>query len=98
MTHPKKFLTLLLVGLLHASGATAEPVHGIAMHGAPKHAPGFKHLPYVDPDAPKGGRVVLGALGTYDSLNAFSIKGTTPSGLREYVYDSLLTRAGDEPF
>ena len=41
MTHPKKFLTLLLVGLLHASGATAEPVHGIAMHGAPKHAPGF---------------------------------------------------------
>jgi peptide/nickel transport system substrate-binding protein len=98
MTHPKKFLTLLLVGLLHASGATAEPVHGIAMHGAPKHALGFKHFPYVDPDAPKGGRVVLGALGTYDSLNAFSIKGTTPSGLREYVYDSLLTRAGDEPF
>ena len=62
MTHQRKFLTLLLVGLLHASDAAAEPVHGIAMHGAPKHAPGFKHFPYVDPDAPKGGRVVLGAL------------------------------------
>ena len=64
----------------------------------PKHPPGFKHFPYVNPDAPKGGRLVLGALGTFDSLNPFIIKGVTPGNLREYVYESLMTRSGDEPF
>jgi peptide/nickel transport system substrate-binding protein len=98
MTHPRKFLAALVMSLLVAPAAAAEPVHGIAMHGAPRHPAGFAHFPYVNPHAPKGGRVVLGALGTYDSLNAYSIKGTTPSGLREYVYESLLTRSGDEPF
>ena len=68
------------------------------MHGAPKHAPGFAHFPYVDPDAPKGGRLVLGTLGTFDSLNPFIIKGVTPASLREYVFESLMARSGDEPF
>ena len=73
-------------------------MHGIAMHGSPKHPPGFEHFPYVNPGAPKGGRLVLGALGTFDSLNAFIIKGVTPGYIREFVYESLMTRAGDEPF
>jgi peptide/nickel transport system substrate-binding protein len=89
---------LLAAQLLLATPAAAEPVHAIAMHGQPKHAAGFQHFPYVNPAAPKGGRIVLGALGTYDSLNAFSIRGTTPGGLREFVYESLLTRGGDEAF
>ena len=64
----------------------------------PSTRPGFTHFPYVNPDAPKGGRIVLGALGTFDSLNPFIIKGVTPAGLREYVYESLMARSGDEPF
>ena len=68
------------------------------MHGAPKYPAGFQHFPYVNPAAPKGGRLVLGALGTFDSLNAFIIRGVTPGNLREYVYESLMTRGGDEPF
>ena len=68
------------------------------MHGTPKHAAGFTHFPYVNPDAPKAGRIVLGALGTFDSLNPFIIKGVTPPGVREYVYESLMARSGDEPF
>ncbi len=68
------------------------------MHGMPKHAAGFTHFPYVNPDAPKAGRIVLGALGTFDSLNPFIIKGVTPPGVREYVYESLMARSGDEPF
>src|SRR5262249_12287902 len=62
------------------------------------HAPGFSHFPYVEPNAPKGGRLVLGALGTFDSLNPFIVKGVTPPNLREYVYESLMARGGDEPF
>ena len=78
--------------------AGAEPVHGIAMHGNPKYPPGFSHFRYVNPEAPKGGRLVLGTLGTFDSLNPFIIKGVTPPNLRDLVYDSLLARSGDEPF
>jgi len=73
-------------------------VHAIAMHGTPKYPPGFSHLSYVNPDAPRGGRLVLGQQGTFDSLNAFVVKGRAAAGLRNYVYESLLARSGDEPF
>ena len=42
-------------------------------------AAGFTHFPYVNPAAPKGGRLVLGTLGTFDSLNPFIIKGVSPA-------------------
>ena len=68
------------------------------MHGKPKHAAGFSHFPYVNPDAPRGGRLALGMLGTFDSLNPFIIRGVSATGLREYVFESLMARSGDEPF
>lgn len=68
------------------------------MHGDPKHAAGFKAFPYANADAPQGGRVVLGVLGTFDSLNPFIIRGVSASGMRDYVFESLLTRSADEPF
>jgi peptide/nickel transport system substrate-binding protein len=94
----KLLVCLLLASLLVATPAPAEPAHGIAMHGAPLHPAGFDHFPYANPNAPKRGRVVLGALGTFDSLNPFIIRGVTPPGLREYVFQSLMARSGDEPF
>ncbi|MCL4766001.1 MAG: extracellular solute-binding protein [Hyphomicrobiaceae bacterium] len=95
-------LASLLAALLPADAGAAGQQgiarHGIAMHGEPALPPGFTHLPYVNPDAPKGGRLRLGALGTFDSVNPFIIKGVTPSGVREYVYESLMARSQDEPF
>lgn len=98
MTHAKIFLSLLLLITWPLSPSAAAPVHAIAMHGTPKHGPGFTHFPYVNPDAPRGGRLVLGTLGTFDSLTPFIIKGVSPATMREYVYASLLTRSGDEAF
>jgi DNA-binding NtrC family response regulator len=49
--------------------------HGIAMHGEPALSPGFAYLPFVNPDAPKGGRLIMGQQGTFDSLNAFVVRG-----------------------
>lgn len=90
---------LLGVGLLDAAVASAaEPTHGIAMHGSPKLAPGFAALPYVQPDAPKGGRVTLGLLGSFDSTNPLIVRGVAAAGLRDLVVESLLTRSLDEPF
>jgi peptide/nickel transport system substrate-binding protein len=79
-------------------GAAAERLHALAMHGAPRHPPDFSHFSYVNPQAPTGGRVVLGVLGSFDSLNPFIIKGVSATGLRNYVFESLLARSGDEPF
>ena len=98
MPHSRSAIALLLACLHLGPAVAAEPVHAIAMHGAPKYPQGFQHFPYVNPAAPKGGRLVLGTLGTFDSLNAFIIRGVTPGNLREYVYESLMTRGGDEPF
>lgn len=76
----------------------ATPQHGIAMHDEPKYQPGFPHLNYVNPDAPKGGTLRLAVLGSFDSLNPYIIKGAAAPGLREYVHESLLARSYDEPF
>jgi peptide/nickel transport system substrate-binding protein len=98
MPQSRKILALVAALGLVQPAAGGEPVHGIAMHGEPKHRAGFGHFPYVNPSAPKGGQLVLGALGTFDSLNPFIIKGVTPPSLREFVYEGLLARSADEPF
>jgi peptide/nickel transport system substrate-binding protein len=78
--------------------AVAEPAHGIALYGAPKQPPGFAHFSYVNPQAPKGGRLVLGAFGSYDSLNPLIIKGVAANGIRDFTIESLMARGLDEPF
>lgn len=81
-----------------ASPLRAEPLHGIAMHGAPALAAGFPHLPYANPAAPKGGRITLGVTGSFDSLNPLIVRGEAVQGIREFVVESLLARSLDEPF
>src|SRR5690349_6161691 len=76
----------------------AEPRHAIAMHGEPALGADFKAFPYVNPDAPRGGTLVQGALGTFDSLNPLIVKGVPAISLRGYVVESLLARGYDEPF
>ncbi len=51
------------------------------MHGAPAEPNGFTHFPYVNPDAPKGGRVIFGVQGSFDSLNPLIVKGDAGRGL-----------------
>jgi peptide/nickel transport system substrate-binding protein len=81
-----------------ATPLQAEPSAAIAMHGQPALAPGFTHLRYANPQAPKGGRLVQSVLGTFDSLNPFIVKGLPAQSLRSYVFESLMTRNEDEPF
>ena len=76
----------------------AEPRHAIAMHGEPAWPADFLQPTYVNPDAPKGGRLVQGVLGTFDSLNPFIVRGLPAVNMRGYVYESLLARGYAEPF
>ena len=88
-------LALMLSWPVMAQDAT--PVHGMALHGAPKYAADFRHLDYVNPDAPKGGIMRMSALGSFDSLNPYIVKGVPASGLG-MIYESLLQQTDDEPF
>ena len=99
----------LLIRMIAAVAAVAAPVpsraqepgprHAIAMQGEPALAPGFANFPFVDPNAPKGGRVTLAYAGTFDSLNPFNVKAlTTAQGLNSNVFQSLMLRSLDEPF
>ena len=90
-----------LLGMLAAGSppaACAAAAHAIAMQGAPALPDDFTVLPYADPDAPKGGRLVEGVLGTFDSLNPFIVQGLPLQPIRGYVIESLLARNYDEPF
>jgi peptide/nickel transport system substrate-binding protein len=92
---------LLGSSLALASGGTramAAETHAIAMHGEPALPAGFTHMPYANPDAPKGGRVVWGVLGTFDSLNPLIVRGLAVQQMRGYVIESLLARGNDEAF
>jgi peptide/nickel transport system substrate-binding protein len=68
------------------------------MHGSPALAAGFSHFAYVNPAAPKGGRLVESTVGTFDSLNPFIIKGLALDPVHDYVIESLMARNYDEPF
>lgn len=92
---PVFYSFLLLLAATHP--ARAEILYGLAMNGAPKYDATAKHLDYVNPEAPKQGTLVQSALGTFDSINPFNIKGTTAQGLN-LVHDRLMQRVWDEPF
>jgi peptide/nickel transport system substrate-binding protein len=96
---PALTLALIAIAALRLTSATAaEARHAIAMHGEPALGADFKAFDYVQPDAPKGGRLVQGVLGTFDSLNPLIVKGLAVSSIRGYVIESLMTRGYDEPF
>jgi len=88
----------IVAATLPAMMATAEPRHGIAMYGDPDLPPDFAHLPYANPDAPRGGELVTANVGNFDSLNPFVRKGSVPWQLRFLVGESLMARSLDEPF
>ena len=79
------------------AGSPGNGKHGIAMHGEPELQ---RDRPprYVNPAAPKGGRITHGVVGTFDSLNPFIVKGLAPTQIRGYVIESLMARGYDEPF
>ena len=72
--------------------------HGLAMHGEPALPPGFSHYNYANPEAPQGGALRMAQIGSFDSVNPFSIRGNVAKNIRERVFESLLDRHYDEPF
>ncbi|HKA47168.1 MAG TPA: extracellular solute-binding protein [Methyloceanibacter sp.] len=95
-------LGAVIFGALLATDLPApasEAKHGLSAFGDLAYPADFQHFKYVNPDAPKGGTFSLvgwGGVTTFDSLNNYILKGDAAQGL-ELLFDSLMTRAEDEP-
>lgn len=97
----RKFAGMGLAAILALGGGFAAadvPRHGIAMYGEPALPQDFVSLPHVNPEAPKGGRIVFGESGSFDSMNPFILKGRAPAGLSSLTVETLMGRSYDEPF
>jgi len=92
-----KGLVFVLVALAMAAPARGAPVHALALGSAPKYGPDFSHFDYVRPDAPKGGHLRLAAVGGFDSLNPWILRGQAADGM-ELTVDTLMVQSLDEPF
>jgi len=89
---------LPLLAALFAPLALAAPKHAITLYDeAPKYPANFSHFDFVNPNAPKGGRLKLASYGGFDSLNPFIPKGNV-EGRIGLIYDSLTFQSPDEPF
>ena len=108
MDTPKKTLSIalsvasLVIGLStsHAIAITADGLDkktSLSLHGETKYKEGFSHFDYVNPDAPKGGILRQGSMGTFDSLNPYIEKGTPAAGV-SLIYETLMASSADEPF
>ncbi|MFT6266191.1 MAG: microcin C transport system substrate-binding protein [Oleiphilaceae bacterium] len=108
----KKNIILLIIlcfsAWSHAQNLTTQ--HGFALHGDLKYPLNFKHFDYVNPNAPKTGTLNLMGFGTFDSLNPYTLKGTSPFNTAgQFIYgfselnETLLigtgsySPSGDEP-
>ncbi len=102
----------VLAFLLLATGAGAQPRHALTILGTPALPPDFPYLPYVNPDAPKGGEVVFGMTGSFDGFNPYILRGNPAMGVTStwqpgvggtssgtaggHIWESLLAPSADE--
>jgi microcin C transport system substrate-binding protein len=90
------FCACAYFAILEASFAASKISHGISIFGDLKYDPDFEHFEYVNPNAPKGGRLRLAGRDSFDNLNPFIFKGVSAQGVG-LLFDTLMTRATDEP-
>jgi microcin C transport system substrate-binding protein len=95
----RKLIVVSLLCSLASVGVLAAPriivSHAISLRGEPKYPAGFKNFDYVNPDAPKGGSLVLHSIGTYDNFHRFAQRGLAADGSATF-YDTLMTGSEDE--
>jgi microcin C transport system substrate-binding protein len=99
---PKLLRRVLCLLLLAGAAFPAAPIettgsHALVLHGAPKYGKDFTHFDYANPNAPKGGFVRRHEIGTFDTLNPFTLKGVAAAGIGN-TFDTLTVNSDDEPF
>ncbi|OZG74069.1 ABC transporter substrate-binding protein [Hahella sp. CCB-MM4] len=102
MPRALSILCLIFISALSGAAQTVATSHGFSLWGDLKYPADFQHLEYVNPNAPKGGSIKLLGFGTFDSLNPYTLKGTSPFNTPGfYLYginelnETLLTGSGE---
>jgi len=90
------FILSLLCTIFSATASFAD--HGLAIDNDLSYPPDFEKFAYASERAVKGGDLILHALGSFDKMNPFTLKGTAPEGLQKLVFESLTEASLDEPF
>ena len=93
---PALAAAVMISPLALPASADVITAHGISTFGELKYNPGFPHLDYVNPDAPKGGEISVWGFGSFDSMHPYSTKGRSGQ-LSSIFFESLLEGTADEP-
>src|SRR5712691_7760554 len=96
MRRPFCVVFSLVLSFAAIAAMAAAGSHGLSLFGELKYPPGFKNFEYVDPQAPKGGTMKFSAIGTYDTLNPFVVKGVAAARVGQ-IFDTLMVASQDEP-
>ena len=75
----------------------AFSAYGISIDGSLKYPKDFAQFEYTSPDAQKGGSIVLHAVGSFDKMNPFTLKGTEPLFLDQLIFEPLAQSSLDRP-
>ncbi len=78
-----------------AAADAHNAAHGLSLFGDLKYGPDFAHYDYVEPNAPKGGLLHLGAIDSFSTVNPFTLKGDSAAGAG-LPFDTLLEASADE--
>ena len=93
--HLKYLACLFVIFLMPSTGFASS---SIALGYTPKYADGFKHFDYVNPNAPKGGTMIVPGFGSFDSFNPFVLKGESADGIRQLIFEPLMVQSQDEAY
>ena len=91
-----KQLAFISIFLIPQIVAIAAP--SIALGYTPKYTADFKHFDYVNPNAPKGGKIIFPGFGNFDSFNPYILKGVSVDGLGDLIFETLMIQSTDEPY
>ena len=91
-----KHLAFVSIFLLYQVVAVAGPSIGLGY--TPKYPTNFKYFDYVNPNAPKGGTIILPGFGNFDSFNPYILKGVSVDGLGDLIFETLMVQSTDEPY
>ena len=86
-----RLATIFCVLIFSGQTAFAQD-HALAMHGAPQLAADFTHYNYASPNALQGRTLKQAQIGSFDSLNPFSIRGNAAKNIRERVFEKNVRR------
>jgi microcin C transport system substrate-binding protein len=91
------FCLLAISGHVAFASDNPKQHHAISLIDAPRHGADFTHFDWVNPNAPKGGRIRQWVMGTYDTLNRFPDNKGRPAAAVDLIYDRLMVSSPDEP-